>query len=331
MIITRTPFRISFFGGGTDYPAWYRENGGTVLSTTINRYCHISCRYLPPFFNFKYLIRYFLREEVQEISEIKHPSVRECLKFLKINKGIEMVHTGDIPAQSGIGSSSAFTVGLLNSLYALTGKMITKRQLAMQAIHVEQDLLRENVGSQDQIAAAFGGFNKIELGGDNEFFVHPITISQEKLNYLQNCLMFFFTGLSRNASGIAGEQIRNTAQKNKELKDMHNMVDDAINVLDGSIDNYNDFGKLLHETWKIKRSLTSIVSNSKIDEIYHAAQNAGAIGGKLCGAGSGGFMLFFAPPEAQPEIREKLKKLLYVPIYFEKLGSHVILYSTQDT
>jgi D-glycero-alpha-D-manno-heptose-7-phosphate kinase len=330
MIITRTPFRISFFGGGTDYPVWYRDNGGSVLSTTINRYCHISCRYLPPFFNFKYLLRYYLREEAQDISEIKHPSIRECLKFLKINKGIEMVHTGDVPARSGIGSSSAFTVGLLNALYALTGKMITKRQLALRAINVEQNLLKENVGSQDQVAAAFGGFNKIELGGDNEFFVHPITISQEKIDYLQRCLMFFFTGLSRNASTIAGEQIKNTVQKNKELKDMRNMVDDAINVLDGNIDNYNDFGKLLHETWKIKRSLSSAVSSSKIDEIYRVAQNAGAIGGKICGAGGGGFMLLFAPPEVQPKIKERLKGLVYVPIYFEKLGSHVVLYSTQD-
>jgi len=191
MIITRTPFRVSFFGGGTDYPAWYRENGGAVLSSTINRYCYISCRYLPPFFDYKYLLRYFLREEANNISDIKHPSVRECLNFLKIDKGIEMVHTGDIPAQSGIGSSSAFTVGFLNSLYALTGKMVSKRQLALQAINVEQNILKENVGSQDQIAAAFGGFNRIELGGDNEFFVYPITISQEKLIYLQSCLMFF--------------------------------------------------------------------------------------------------------------------------------------------
>jgi D-glycero-alpha-D-manno-heptose-7-phosphate kinase len=330
MIITRTPFRISFFGGGTDYPAWYRDNGGSVLSTTINRYCHISCRSLPPFFNYKYLLRYFLREEVQEISEIKHPSVRECLRFLKINKGIEMVHTGDVPARSGIGSSSAFTVGLLNALYALTGKMVTKRQLALQAIHVEQDLLKENVGSQDQIAAAFGGFNKIELGGDKEFFVYPITISQEKLDYLQNCLMFFFTSFVRNASEIAGEQIKKIVDKKKELKVMTEMTNEAINILNDKQDNFNDFGKLLHETWKIKRSLTSLVSTSEIDDIYYAALSAGAIGGKLCGAGGGGFMLFFAPPEVQPEIREKLNKLLYVPIRFEKLGSHVVLYSTQD-
>lgn len=331
MIITRTPFRISFFGGGTDYPIWYRENGGSVLSATINRYCHISCRYLPPFFNFKYLLRYYLREEAQDISEIKHPSVRECLKFMRIDKGIEMVHTGDVPAQSGIGSSSAFTVGLLNSLYALTGKMITKRQLAKQAIHVEQNLLKENVGSQDQIAAAFGGFNKIELGGNNEFFVHPVTINREKKDYLQKHLMFFFTGLSRNASEVAAEQIKNTSKKDKELKDIHKMVDIAINILNNKQKDFNDFGKLLHETWKIKRSFSSSVSTIEIDEIYSAALSAGAIGGKICGAGGGGFLLLFAPPEVQPKIRETLKKLVYVPVCFEELGSHVVLYSTQDT
>lgn len=331
MIITRTPFRISFFGGGTDYPGWYRENGGTVLSTTINRYCHISCRYLPPFFTYKYLLRYFLREEVQEIVDIKHPSVRECLRFMGIDRGVEMVHTGDVPAQSGIGSSSAFTVGLLNSLHALTGRMITKRQLAMQAIHVEQDILKENVGSQDQIAAAFGGFNKIELGGDREFFVYPITISQEKLDYLQDCLMFFFTSVVRNASDIAGEQIKKIGEKKKELEAMTEMTNEAVNVLNGNIDNFNDFGRLLHETWQIKRRLTNLVSTSAIDEIYDTAYRAGAVGGKLCGAGGGGFVMFFVPPAAQPGVKEKLKNLLHVPIRFEKLGSHVVLYSTQDT
>lgn len=330
MIITRTPFRISFFGGGTDYPAWYRENGGAVLSTTINRYCYISCRYLPPFFDFKYLLRYFLREEAQEISEIKHPSIRECLRYMGIERGIEMVHTGDVPAQSGIGSSSAFTVGLLNSLYALTGNMISKRQLAAQAIHVEQNLLRENVGSQDQIATAFGGFNKIELGGDKKFFVYPMTISQEKLDYLQSCLMFFFTKIVRNASEVASEQIKMIKNMKTELKVMNEMTDEAVNIVNGSIDHYSDFGRLLHDSWQIKRRLTHLVTTPAIDAIYDAAYRAGAVGGKLCGAGGGGFLMFFAPPEAQAGIREKLKDLLYVPICFEKLGSHVVLYSTQD-
>jgi len=330
VIITRTPYRVSFFGGGTDYPVWYNENCGAVLSSTINRYCYITCRYLPPFFDFKYLLRYYLREEVQNVSDIRHPSIRECLRFLNVEQGLEIVHTGDVPAQSGIGSSSAFTVGMLNALNALTGKMISKRQLALQGIHVEQNLIQENVGSQDQVASAFGGFNKIEFGGEKKFFVHPITISQEKLDYLQSCLMFFFTGFSRNAAEIAGEQIKKTHEKNIELKSMHDMVDEAVNILNGDIRSFNDFGKLLHESWMIKRSLTDSISSFLIDEIYNVALSAGAIGGKLCGAGGGGFILFFAPPEVQPRIKEKFKDFLLVPIYFEKLGSHIVLYSTED-
>lgn len=330
MIISKTPFRISFFGGGTDYPIWYRKNGGVVLSTTINKYCYISCRYLPPFFKYKHRIRYALREETPGISEIKHPSVRECLSFLNIKQGIEMVHTSDLPALSGIGSSSSFTVGFLNSLYALTGKMVTKRQLALDAIHVEQDLIKESVGSQDQVATAFGGFNRIDFGGPEEIQVQPISVSQEKLGLLQDHLMLFFTGYSRRASEIAEEQIKKTPTKEKELRIIKGMVSEAINILNGNSDGIEDFGKLLDETWKIKRSLTSLISNNQIDNIYEAGLRAGALGGKLCGAGGGGFMLFFAPPENQPRIKEKLKGLLYVPFSFEKLGSQIIFNISQD-
>lgn len=330
MIITRTPFRISFFGGGTDYPVWYKENDGAVLSTTINKYCYISCRYLPPFFDYNYRIRYSFREETKNVSEIKHPSVRESLKFLNIDKGIEMVHTSDIPAQSGIGSSSAFTVGFLNALYALKGKIVSKRQLAREAIHIEQNLIKENVGSQDQVAAAFGGFNKIEFGGEKEFYVYPITLSAEKIDLFQNHLMLFFTGFSRNASDIAGEQIKQTSNKKKELKIMKEMVEEAINILNGDSDDISAFGKLLHESWKIKSSLTRLISTNEVDNIYENARSAGAIGGKLIGAGGGGFMLLFVPPALQPSVRERLKKLLFVPFRFETLGTQTILYSTQD-
>lgn len=330
MIISKTPFRISFFGGGTDYPVWYEENGGAVLNTTINKYCYISCRYLPPFFNYKYRTRYTKREETQGISEIKHPSVRECLKFLNIKEGIEMVHTSDLPSLSGIGSSSSFTVGFLNSLYALTGRMITKKQLALDAINVEQNLIKENVGSQDQVAAAFGGFNKISFARNREISVQPITIGQEKLELLQEHLMLFFTGFSRVASDIAGEQIKKTPSKKKELGTMHKMVDEAINILNGSPERLPDFGKLLDETWKIKRSLTNLISNNQIDNIYETGLRAGALGGKLCGAGGGGFILFFASPEVQPRIKEKLKSLLYVPFRFETKGSQVIFNVSQD-
>jgi len=329
MIISRTPFRISFFGGGTDYPAWYRENGGAVLSTTIDKYCYISCRYLPPFFSYRNVIRYYLREETKNISGIKHPSVRECLKFLNIKEGIEMVHTADLPALSGIGSSSAFTVGFLNSLYALKGQMITKRQLALDAIHVEQDLIKENVGSQDQTAVAFGGFNKIDFGGKEKILVQPITIDEEKLTLLQNHLMLFFTGFSRNASNIAGEQIKQIPSKDKELRIMREMVDKAIDILNGNLKRIQDFGKLLHETWMLKRSLTRLISNSEIDNIYNTAIRAGALGGKLCGAGGGGFILFFVPPEKQDNVKKSLN-LLHVPFHFENLGSQIIFHSTQD-
>ena len=330
MIMTRTPFRISFFGGGTDYPVWYKENGGAVLSTTINKYCYISCRYLPPFFDHKYQIRYSRRELTNSIFEIKHPSARECLKFLNVSKGIEMIHTSDIPAQSGIGSSSAFTVGFLNALYALLGKIVTKRQLSRDTINVEQNLIKENVGSQDQVAAAFGGFNKIEFGGEKEFYVYPMTIGEKKMDLLQDYLMLFFTGFSRNASNVAGEQIRKTPQKKKELQTMKEMVEEAIKLLNRESNDIQDFGKLLHESWKIKRTLTDSISTREIDEIYETALRAGALGGKLLGAGGGGFILFFARPYDQPLIRERLKDLLCVPFRFDNLGSQVIFYSTQD-
>jgi len=328
MIISKTPFRISFFGGGTDYPVWYKENPGSVLSATINKYCYISCRYLPPFFTYKHRIRYTLREETQNVSEIKHPSVRECLKFLDIKPGVEMVHTSDLPALSGIGSSSAFTVGFLNSLYALKGQMVTKKQLALDSIHIEQDLIKENVGSQDQVAAAFGGFNRINFGEGEKFQIQPVSINQEMLNLLQDHLMLFFTGLSRSASEIAKEQIKQTPFKNKELGIMKQMVDEAINILNS--DKIEDFGRLLNESWKIKRSLTSLISNNLIDDIYQKALQSGALGGKLCGAGGGGFMLFFVPPEKQNQVKEKLKNFLYVPFRFENLGSQIIFNINQD-
>jgi len=330
MIITRTPFRISFFGGGTDYPVWYRDHGGAVLSTTINKYCYINCRYLPPFFPYKYLMRYIIREETSCIEDIKHPSVRACLQYLNISKGVEMTYTGDVPAQSGMGSSSAFTVSFLNALYALTGKIVTKRTLAREALYVECELLKENVGSQDQVAAAFGGFNKIEFSGDREFYVTPLPLGAVKLKLLESHLMLFFTGISRNASEIAVEQIKKTSSKKIELRTMSVMVDEAITILNRESDDFDDFGRLLNETWKIKRSITELISNSIIDDLYETALKAGALGGKLLGAGGGGFLLLYAKPEKQPLIKEKLKNILYVPFAFESLGTQVLMYTTQD-
>ncbi|MBN2313783.1 MAG: hypothetical protein JXM79_07625 [Sedimentisphaerales bacterium] len=330
MIITRTPFRISFFGGGTDYPAWYEKNGGAVLSTTINKYCYITCRYLPPFFDYKYRIRYTFREETNSLYEIKHPAVRECLDYLGIEQGIEMVHTSDLPARSGIGSSSSFTVGFLSSLYALIGQMVSKRKLALDAIHVEHDLIKENVGSQDQVAAAFGGFNKITFGGEENVNVQPVAISREKLEWLQGRLMLFFTGISRNASEVAKDQIDNMSSKKSELTAMREMVDEAIHILNGPAESFDDFGRLLNHTWAIKRKLSKVITNGIVDDIYSEAIRAGALGGKLLGAGNGGFVIFYVPPENRYKVREKLADLIYVPFRFENLGSQIILYTAQN-
>jgi D-glycero-alpha-D-manno-heptose-7-phosphate kinase len=328
MIITRTPFRISFFGGGTDYPVYYREHGGAVLSTTINKYCYLTCRYLPPFFPYKFRIRYTKTELTQTADEIQHPSVRACLNFMGINEGIELIHSSDIPALSGVGSSSSFTVGLLHALSALKGQIATRRKLAFDAIHVEQDMIGESVGCQDQMAAAFGGFNKIEFGGESGIFALPITLGERKLLQLQDNLLFYFTGFSRTASEIASEQIRQTPGRLKELKAMHEMVDEAITILNGKTEHFDDFGKLLNKSWQLKRKLTPLVSTSEIDNIYDTALRAGAVGGKLCGAGGGGFMLLYVPTEAQPRVKEALKNLLLVPFRFETLGSHIVFYST---
>ncbi|MDI6717471.1 MAG: kinase [Patescibacteria group bacterium] len=326
MVITRTPFRISFFGGGTDYPVWYKKNGGAVLSASIDKYCYITCRHLPPFFEHKIRVVWSKIESVKHHDEIQHPSAKECLKHLNFDKGIEIHHDADLPARSGLGSSSAFTVGLLNALYALNGKMVTKRQLALDAIHVEQERIKENVGSQDQTVAAFGGFNKIEFGAPHKINVLPIVLKHDRLNDLQNHLMMFFTGFSRNASDIAAEQIKNTPKKFSELKAMHEMVEKAIGILNSG-KNLDEFGKLLDENWKIKRGLTSQITNSSIDEIYEAGLKAGATGGKLLGAGSGGFILFFVRPENQQKVKDRLKNLLYVPFKFENSGSQVIYYA----
>ncbi len=324
MIISRTPFRVSFFGGGTDYRGWYEEHKGAVLATTIDKYCWISCRYLPPFFDHRSRIIYSKMEHVQTHDEINHPAVRETLKFLNIKEGIEIHHDGDLPARAGLGSSSSFTVGLLNGLYALKGIMTTKERLAKEAIHVEQDLCQENVGCQDQTLAAYGGFNFIEFGGSGHLNVRRVTIPQKLLCHLEGHLMLFFTGFSRTASEIAAHQIKNIPNKKKELQKMYEMAVHAVELLNGS--DTDRFGKLLHDSWMLKRSLSEKVTTPVIDEIYEAARSAGAFGGKLLGAGGGGFLLVFARPEHQKKVREKLKKFLEIPFRFESLGSQIIFY-----
>ncbi len=324
MIISRTPFRVSFFGGGTDYHGWYKEHKGAVLSTTIDKYCWITCRYLPPFFDHKSRIIYSKMEHTSTIDGINHPAVRETLRFLNINDGIEVHHDGDLPARTGLGSSSAFTVGLLNSLYALKGYIPTKEKLAREAIHIEMNMIKENVGCQDQMAAAYGGFNYMEFGGANHLSVRPITLPTDSMNRLQDHLMLFFTGFSRLASEVAAHQVSNIPNKQKELETMYQLTQEAVNVLNSN--DLNRFGKMLDESWKLKRSLSDKITTSHIDDLYETAVKAGALGGKLLGAGGGGFILFFVEPHNQPKVRESLKQLLEVPFKFENLGSQIIFY-----
>lgn len=329
MIISRTPYRLSFFGGGTDYPVWYEQHGGAVLSTSIDKYCYISTRYLPPFFEHKSRIVYSKIELVQDRSEIQHPSVRAVLDYLKIDDGIEIHHDGDLPARTGIGSSSSFTVGLLHSLYALKRYMPSKMQLGKDAIYVERDLLKECVGSQDQICAATGGLNRIRFDRNADMSVEPLVISGDRLQHFQSHLMLFFTGFSRFASEVAAKQIENTPNKQDVLHKMQAMVDQGIDILTHN-QPLEEFGKLLHESWLLKRSITSEISTPEIDQIYEKALKAGAVGGKVIGAGGGGFMLFFAHPDDQPRILQALNDLLYVPFRFENSGSQIVFYRPES-
>ncbi len=326
MIITKTPYRISFFGGGTDLNQWFKENGGAVISTSIDKYCYISCRFLPKFFDHKFRFVYSQIEDVLNIDEIKHPAIKGLLTHLNWEQGIELHHDGDLPARSGLGSSSSFTVGMLNALSALQGRYISKNDLAKKAIFIEQKVLNENVGCQDQIAAAFGGFNKIEFYGEDSFKVSPIIITEERLNKLQDNLLLFFTGISRFASEIEKSKIVNFNSKKNELTKMHEMVDVSIDILVNQSKNIDEFGYLLDEGWQYKKSLSSLVSNNEVDEIYNSALKSGAFGGKLLGAGGGGFILFYAPKEKHHNIIKKLNHLVHVPFKFENLGTTVALY-----
>lgn len=325
MIISKTPYRVSFFGGGTDYHSWYQNYGGQVLSTTINHYCYVNVRFLPPFFDHKYRILWKKIEEVNDIRDIQHPAVRGCLEYLDLKRGVEIQHQGGLPARSGLGSSSSFTVGLLHALYALRNELSSKKHLACEAVHVERDLLQENVGVQDQIAASYGGLNKININSDGEFSVDPIVISKERKSELEKHCLLFFTGISRTASNIAKNKIEILNKKPDDLNAMSQMVDDGVDILTSGQD-ITEFGRLLHEAWQIKRGLTSEISNDIIDDIYLRARKAGVIGGKLLGAGGGGFILLFAEPEKHNQILDALKDFLLVPIEFENDGSKIIYY-----
>jgi D-glycero-alpha-D-manno-heptose-7-phosphate kinase len=323
MIISRTPYRVSFFGGGTDYPEWYRRHGGAVLAATIDKYCYLSCRYLPPFFEHRSRLVYARIETCQSNAEINHPSVRQVLSYLNMERGLEIHHDGDLPARSGMGSSSSFTVGLLHGLHALRGTMPSKEQLARESIHVEQDLLKEVVGSQDQVLAAYGGLRHIVFPPQGELLVRPLTIGQQRIAELNAHLMLFYTGVKRTASHIAQTYIAWSEGKPRQLEVMAQFVEDGLAILNSRQD-LAAFGCLLHDAWKVKRSLSNRVSNPYVDGLYDAALAGGALGGKLTGAGGGGFLLLFVPPESQANVKEKLAGLIHVPFKFEFAGSQII-------
>lgn len=329
MIISRTPFRISFFGGGTDYEPWFREHGGAVLATSIDKYCYLNCRFLPPFFDYHSRLVWSEIECVTERSQIRHPVIRAVLELLKIEAGVEIHHNGDLPARSGLGSSSSFTNAMLLAAHALIGKMISKHDLAEKAVHVEQKLLHENVGVQDQIQTAFGGFNKILIAQDGSFSVEPLIAPKQRIALFHEHLMLFFTGVSRHASEIAGDQIASIGKKQLELHAMRALVDEGERVLTGTGD-MRDFGRLLHDGWQLKRGLSAKIAPAFVDEVYLKARKAGAIGGKLLGAGGGGFMLFFVAPELQPRVLAELHDLIHVPFAFETGGAQLVHYDAPD-
>ena len=329
MIISRTPFRVSFFGGGTDYPSWYEDRGGAVLATTIDKYCYLTCRYLPPFFEHRIRLVYSKIENCQTVDEIEHPAVRETLRYLDFQRGVEIHHDGDLPARSGAGTSSSFVVGLLHALYALTGRMPSKRQLALEGIHIEQERLKETVGSQDQVLAAYGGFNHIIFGKEGGITVRPMTLPLERVSDLNDHLMLFYTGVLRTASDIARSYVEDIESRERQMRSMIDMVNEGIAILQGG-DDLNRFGRLLHEGWQLKRSIGANVSNVHVDTIYDEARSAGAVGGKLLGAGGGGFILLFAPPSQHARIRERLNRLIHVPFKFESLGSQIIFFEQEE-
>jgi D-glycero-alpha-D-manno-heptose-7-phosphate kinase len=325
MIISRTPFRISFFGGGTDYPSWYLKYGGNVLATSINKYCYISCRYLPPFFEHRIRVVYSKIENCQSFEDIQHPSVRETIRFLEIERGLEIHHDGDLPARSGMGSSSSFTVGFLHALYALSGVMVSKHRLAQESIHIEQNMIKETVGSQDQVMAAYGGLNHITFSTTGDISIRPVILSKERLEELTSHLMLFYTGIKRTASDIAKTYVEDIESKGENLFSMNEMVEEALSILSSNRCICN-FGDLLHKNWMLKRSLSPHISNGVVDELYEKARAHGALGGKITGAGGGGFLLLFVPLSAQERVKKALKDLIYVPFTFESSGSQIIFY-----
>lgn len=326
MIITQVPFRMSFFGGGTDFPQFYKEYGGKVISTSIDKYCYVSVRHLPPFFEYANNITYSTRECTATAEEIKHPAIREAMKYLDMHE-LSLTYDADLPARSGLGTSSSFAVALLMGFYALKGKYVDKRRLAKEAIYLERVLCGESGGEQDQIAAAYGGLNKIEFGGDG-FQVSPIVIPRKKKRQLNERLLLFFTGFSRFSFSIQAEHEKAIGTNTRQLLELLSLVDQAEAILTGGA--LDDFGRLLDHTWRLKRGLTSSVSTSEIDRFYAAAIEAGVLGGKLLGAGGGGFLLLYVQPEKQDAVRRALSPLKEIPFQFENDGARILYYTPED-
>lgn len=327
MIITQTPFRMSFFGGGTDFSGFYNEHGGAVLSTTFDKYAYVTVRHLPPFFDYRTHLTYSKEEKVNSIEEIKHPAIRNAMQWLDMHK-IRMTYEADLPARSGLGTSSSFAVGMLEAFYALKGKYADKRKLADDAIYLERTLCAEAGGIQDQIAASFGGFNRIDFSRDG-YTVRPVIMNRERKEELNSQLMLFFTGFSRFSSDIQKGTEKSMKDKTSQLIEMYHLVDEAEKILSDKNISLNDFGKLLDYTWKLKRGISGGISTDSIDEQYAKAMNAGALGGKLLGAGGGGFLLFYVPLEKQSDVKNALKDQMCVPFKFENDGTKIIYYSAE--
>lgn len=328
MIITKTPFRMSFFGGGTDMEDYFKANGGAVLSTTFDKYCYVNVRHLPRFFDYSTELSYSKTERVTDIDDIQHPAIRNAMKMLDMHE-IRLTYEADLPARSGLGTSSSFAVGMLNAFYALKGKYADKKKLADEAIHLERVLCNEVGGWQDQIAASFGGFNRINFDSDG-YEVLPLIISPERKEKLNNNLLMFFTGFTRFSSDVQrANNVSGTEDKRLKLKKMYDLVNDAEAVLTDKNQDLDDFGRLLDVTWRLKKGTGSAISTGNIDELYEKGLSAGALGGKLLGAGGGGFLVFYVQPEKQNAVREAMKDLMYIPFKFENGGTRVIHYSPE--
>lgn len=332
MIISKTPYRLSFFGGGTDYVPWYRENGGLIIASAIAKHCYISIRSLPPFFEHKTRAVYSKIEMVKDHAEIQHPSIQQCLKFMKIDNGLEIHYDGDLPSRSGIGSSSSFTVGFLNALHALRFELATNRRLADEAIDVEHNWIKEDVGIQDQIMAAYGGLQVIEMGPGESYRVSPLILPPDYLKALEDHVMLAFTGISRYSVQFASEQIKNivSGQSSSQLAEIHALAKAALELFTKN-ESFEKLGSLLNESWQLKRRLTQTVSNAHIDDIYQTARRHGAFGGKLMGAGGGGFILLMAPPHKHAAIREALGQIkVWVPYKIDPQGSQILLHNDRE-